>query len=139
MKTIYFLILFLILSCGTDQGTGKFYNYTIKNESGFDIKINSFRTVFPKRETPVITNLSNNQSINKTFQDVLPPGGYSFVAFFDGDSLVINYDNLKKQIFDHSDNQNPGNPFSHRGTEVTFVFTEEDYENAEPCENDDCD
>jgi hypothetical protein len=39
MKIALFLISFLLLSCGTDQGSRDTYAYTLKNESGVTIKI----------------------------------------------------------------------------------------------------
>jgi hypothetical protein len=33
----------LLIGCGTEQGNGKSYTYTKKNESGKNITINSFR------------------------------------------------------------------------------------------------
>jgi hypothetical protein len=86
----------LLIGCGTEQGNGKSYTYTIKNESGKNITINSFRNTYPKIK-PNITQLNNGQSITKHLRDTLPPSGYDFAVFFNRFTWV-NYNNEKKQI-----------------------------------------
>lgn len=138
-KLLYiYLVSLMLLSC-TDQGSGKFYKYTIENKSGKNIKISSYRSTYPKRDIPIVMVLNNGQSLTKIFQDNLPPSGYDFAVFFNGDSIVINYENLKFQKYDFYDgkicDQNPlfNSPFCKSGTTVTFTFTLEDYQNAQDC------
>ena len=41
----------LFFRCGTDQGEGKFYRYTVRNESGKDIVVKGYLSAFPE-ESP---------------------------------------------------------------------------------------
>jgi hypothetical protein len=133
-KLLFIFVTSLLIGCGTDQGKGKSYKYTIKNDSGKNITINSFRTFYPKRITPLITSLNNGESITKTFDDTLPPSGYDFTVFFNGDSLVINYNNEKKQVYTMFKGVDEvKGPFAKAGTIENFVFSEEDYANSIPC------
>lgn len=66
---------------------------------------------------------------------------YSYISFFQGDSIVINYSNEKKQIFvlETNCNGNERNPLNiclYGDTEETFTFIEQDFENASPCNGD---
>jgi hypothetical protein len=142
MKNIILLLLTIIfLSCGTDQGEGKTYTYTVINKSGKTIEIRSYISYLPK-VTPVITNIENGQEITKTFEDGLPPSGYSFKSFFgenpNKDSLVVVYNNEKINFFgnDCSNIRNPLNNCFYRDEEETFIFSQEDYQNATPCDGD---
>lgn len=137
LKQALLIIYFVPLLMATDCGKGKFHEYKIRNESGKDIKISSYRNIYPIRQTPIYTQLVNDGELTKTYQDGLPPSGYSFGAFFNGDSLIVNYNNERKQIFTFP-TENDRNPFYNTGTNVTFVFTQQDYENAKPC-NGNCD
>ncbi|MCX2743354.1 hypothetical protein OO013_05725 [Mangrovivirga sp. M17] len=134
-KVILLTLSIILTSCwGTDQGKGKFYGYTIKNESGKDIQINSYSTFYPERNTAIVTELENNTELTRTYQDTLPPRGYNFISFFEGDSLVIIYNNERKQIFTFKNQQyNDRNLYNFTGSNVTYTFTEQDFENAESC------
>ena len=136
-KIILIIILIITVSCGTDLGDGEFYNYSLRNNSGKDVTIYSYRTIYPIRENPLIIQLADGENLTKTYKDALPPTGYNFGVFFNGDSLIINYNNERKQIFKWTD-QNDRNPFNYFETNVEFIFTEQDFENAEPC-NGNCD
>jgi len=128
----------MIFSCGTDQGEAKKYIYTLVNQSEKTIKIKAFKSAKPQL-APGIINLGIGEEFIKTFQDNLPPSGYNFSKFFQGDSLEIIYNNEKRQIFKfNGSSSNSKNPFYHHGTEITFVFTVQDYQNAEDC-NGNCD
>ncbi|MDV7188456.1 hypothetical protein R3X25_14280 [Lutibacter sp. TH_r2] len=131
------LIMLVLISCGTDQGEGTYYEYTIINNSGKNIKINSYRNSYPKRDTPTTIDLQYGDELTKSFKDDLPPRGYDFAVFFQGDSIIINYNNERKKILTFP-TENDRNPFFYTGTDVTFTFTQQDYENAEPC-NGNCD
>ncbi len=95
---IYTYLILTLIGCGTDQDEGKFYNYSIKNESGKNIKINSYRNSYPIRDTPTVIELENGEELIKNYQTLPSPPVdlYNFNRFFEGDSLVINYSNEKK-------------------------------------------
>ena len=144
-KIILAVSSFIIIGCwGTDQGKGKFYEYTIRNESGKKISIKSYYADSPSIE-PILINLDIGEELTKTYQDILPPSPYDFGYFFGNnnnprDSLKVIYNNSKVSYyyFVEGTSQNEKSPFNLSGTNVTFVFTQQDYENAEPC-NGNCD
>ena len=135
-KIILTVSSFLVIGCWWTQVENKSYKYTLRNESGKDIKVSSFRTFYPPRETPDITTLDNEEELIKTYEVSSQPDIFNFISFFNGDSLIVNYNNERKQIFTFP-TENERNPFYHTGTNVTFVFTQQDYENAEDC-NENC-
>lgn len=144
MKNIILLIITLItFSCGTDQGEGKTYVYTLENGSGRNIKIDAYKSSTTDMK-PETLYLEEGKAITKTFQSPDPPlqEYYDFIYFFQGDSIVVNYNNEKKQIFVletcEGSERNPLNICIYSDQEETFTFTEEDYENAIPCDGD-CD
>lgn len=145
MKTVLFLISFLLLSCGTDQGSGDTYIYTVRNESGVNVKVKSYLTLYPEVNS-IITNISISEEIVKKYDDGLPPSGYSFLDFFGDnnkhrDSLVVIYDNRKVEYFIYkgcSNIRNPLNLCEYGGLEEVFIFTQQDYESAQDC-NGNCD
>lgn len=139
MKTILFLTILCFLSCGTDQGETKTYTYTVRNESGVSIKLKGYKSGV--NTSPYIIQLENNQDLTKTFEDELPPRGpYKFSDFFQSDSLIVLFNNQKKTLYlletrcENGNNRNPLNSCFHSINEVeTFIFTQEDYGNAEDC------
>ena len=131
-KIILTVSSFFVIGCWWTQVENKSYKYTLRNESGKDIKVSSFRTFYPPRETPDITILDNEEELIKTYEVSSQPDIFNFISFFNGDSLIVNYNNERKQIFTFP-TENERNPFYHTGTNVTFVFTQQDYENAEDC------
>ncbi|MER3319689.1 MAG: hypothetical protein RIB79_15460 [Allomuricauda sp.] len=140
MKYINIILAILFFGCGTDQGEGDVYYYSITNNSGKPIVIKSYRSDFPNQE-PEITNLAINEKIEKVFKDGLPPSGYSFKVFLGGsrfrDSIVVIYAKERYSIFKEECNQNQRNPIDYciYSDDLTedFVFTEEDYTNATEC------
>ncbi len=118
------------------------YNYTIKNETGKSIIIESYLSSFPN-VSPIITNLSVGEELIKT---ETTRHSYSFANFFgkndsSRDSLKIVYQNNKVSFFNTNsceDVRNPLNICEYGNLEETFIFTENDYENAEDC-NGNCD
>ena len=137
MKTIYFLTLFLFLSCGTDQSSADTYTYTIKNESGVDIKIIGYIPF-----DTFIINIKNKQQYTQVYEDGVPPRGYHFRFLFGSsngnyaaDSIRIIYNNTKLKDFgikNLSDIRNPLGPNHNNGElKATYTITKEDYENAE--------
>lgn len=145
MKNIVLLFLVLATSCGTDNEEGKFYRYTIQNESGKSITIKSYLSNLPNIE-PLTFNIEIGEKLTKTYQDGLPPTPYDFGNFFGDidnprDSIKVIYNNSKVSylIGEHSQNErNPLNGNIYNKTEETFTFTLQDYENAEDC-NGNCD
>lgn len=148
MRTfIYLFIIFVFSSC-TDLADGETYTYTVRNESGVSIKVLAYHIY--ANELLYTTTLENGNEIKKTIKDGSPPRGYSFSVFFAGlngrraitDSIKVIYNNTKSKIFISEINcnggfRNPLNTCVYSDTEENFVFTVEDYENAEDC-NGDC-
>ena len=145
-KIIVFILLLAMLGCwGTDQGPTRTYTFTVKNESGKNIQIKAYLSSYPD-VTPIITSLPIGKEIVKKNIDHPPYFGYSFQDFFGTmksprDSMVVIFDMAKIVSFNNEncdDNRNPLNFCEYRNLEETFIFTEQDYENAEPC-NGNCD
>lgn len=71
MKNLLLLFLLItFLGCGTDQGEGKRYIFTLVNSSGYDIRIDSF---FSSEENAEIIDLRNGEEITKQFNSPAPP------------------------------------------------------------------
>lgn len=141
MRILFFLIALSFVSC-TDQGSTDTYTYTIRNESGVNVKIIGSVT-FTNIEEYVIT-LEEGGILTKTFKDRLPPRGYSWNSFFGSsngnsgaDSIKVIYNNVKFKDFNFdnlSDERNPLGPNHNNGElKVTYTISQEDYENAEDC------
>ena len=146
MKTLFFLIALLIITSCTDLGSTKTYTFTVNNDSSTNIKIIGY-VKFTNVEEYII-NLENEESLTKSFESGSPPRGYSWNSFFGSsngnsgaDSIKIIYDSTKFEKFginNLSDPRNPLGPNHNDGElEATYTITQEDYENAEPC-NGDC-
>ena len=162
IKFIFPLIIMFLICCGPDMGARTTFKLTVKNKSGVPIVVNSYNTSSQRPEEIVFkTFLKDGQAITKTFRDGLPPHGYFFSDFFgalegdsSADSVKIIYNDIKQKnfrygfidddgnIIDDDGNINNGyinkrNPLSHFYNNgepiVTFIFTKEDYENAEDC------
>lgn len=143
MKNLFTSIILLTLlnSCGTDQGS-KTYKLTLKNNSGKDITINAFVTANNLEEPSQVTNLANEEQITKVYESSAPLLEiYNFASLFGGDSIVVQFNN--ERTISHvvaincgSNLRNPLNNCEYNKQEETFTFTEEDYENAIPCDGD---
>lgn len=145
MKTLFFLIILSFLACGTDQGITDTYIYTVRNESGVLVKVLAYNSFSSTPEEVIFTTtLENEDEITKKYKDGLPPRGYKFSDFFGksnggsvSDSIKVIYNNLKYKNFNSKNctggERNPLNICAYQGTEEIFVFTIEDYENAEDC------
>ncbi len=141
---INFFALFLIISCGP-EGPCKESKLTLRNESGVDIKIIGYNKANGKLDS-LVFNLKNNVQLAQKYKHC-PPNGGSFSVFrsdfFKSDSIKVIFNNNKKTIFEaeiYCDQQNMAlkrNPLYqciyNSGTIGTFVFTKEDFENAEDC------
>ena len=133
------LVSLFFMRCGTDQGSSKTYVYTVKNTSGYNLKIYAYLNEIV---SPTITLINNGEELTKKYEDFNPPSGYDFSRFFDPlrtamgrDSIMIIYNNEKKQNFKSKcdTDRNPLNFCEYSGLRETFIFTNEDYENAEDC------
>lgn len=153
MRTLFFLITLFFISCGPDMGETKTYTYTVRNESGVQIKILAYYSYYSLnlnavRHTILLhtTLLNSGEQITKQYQDFLPPRGYNFSSFFANlngirsitDSIKVIYNNTKFKSFISETNcnggfRNPLNTCIYSDTEETFIFTADDYENAEDC------
>jgi hypothetical protein len=133
MRTItYFFILNLIIIClGCEQEYITIY--TLKNESGKSIKINTYSSS-NRLNNEIIINEKNSFSRETVDYQGSPSSFYRVFESEDNssiDSITIIYDNSKISAFNFSTN-NKRNPLLFHA-DNTFTFTEEDYENAEDC------
>lgn len=146
MKVLFFLIVALFWSCGPEAGCES-YKFSLQNLSGFKIKIVGYDSNNPELQ-PNIFIINNDETITKTYENC-PPGDipyYSFSNFFKSDSIKVIFNTNKVLFFkrniiceggNENDMNNPLNECIYRNENELFIFTEEDYENAEPC-NGDC-
>ena len=73
MKKLLLLITIIsFISCGTDQGPGQIFRYTVANETNFDITTKGYYT--NDNLNPVVVQIKSNESITKTFQQSLTCG-----------------------------------------------------------------
>ena len=148
MKRLLYALLILSSFLGCIKETIVTAKYTVRNESGKGIMVLSYISKNPQI-TPIITRLASDEELTKEESNV---GGidYSYADFFgEGyayqkrDSISIVFGGSKIQSFktvystDENDLRNPLNEAIYSGLEEVFVFTKEDYENAEDC-NEDC-
>ena len=127
------------MACDGSDGFDTF-KYTVINESGKNIIVRSFLSTDPNI-SPITTNLSIGEEITKSERS---RHNYSFAEFFsDGssfrDSIVVEYENQKIDFFNSNDDnvRNPLNLGEYNTLTETFIFTVNDYQNAEDC-NGDC-
>ncbi len=148
MKIIgYFVLfaLFLTTSCGSETSCD-IYKYTVRNESGVDIKIVGYNA-FRSGSDSIVFELKNNEEQTEKHKSC-PIGGvkyYSFANFFKSDSIKVIFNAGKVSLFTKNINcdintvNTPRNPLNEcfynggRNKIETFIFTKEDYENAEDC------
>lgn len=139
------LSIFLSVFGCTDNVEPDIYTYTVRNDTGFEIKVKSYISMYPNI-SPIVTKLSPNEELTKIYKDYPPPRGYDYGYFFAAensrrDSLVVIFNMAKIVSFNDencNDNRNPLNFYEFGNLEETFIFTEQDYENAEDC-NGNCD
>jgi uncharacterized lipoprotein YehR (DUF1307 family) len=139
MKKIILAIFIVFVLCACVQEDLDTYKYTVRNESGKNIIIRSYYSTSPE-VIPVITNLSDSKELTKT---ETTKHTYNFSNFFGDnsswirDSITIIYGGEKIMFFksDCVNDRNPLNFCKYNGLEETFIFTKEDYENAEFCDD----
>lgn len=136
-KLVAILFLFQFLNCGTDQGKESTFNYWVKNDSGKTIKIKSFRN-YPDNVTVINTEnviIPINGVLSKSVKEG-PGESYNFTNFFNGDSIVVIFDNsklIKLSAKDFSNTRNPLNVGIYNKANELFVFNIDDYNNAQTC------
>lgn len=142
MKKYKIILLVILIFCSCVKENYDNYIYSIKNDSGKTVTVKSYLSDF-SNVPPIITNLSAGEEITKTYTT---RNSYSFADFFgDGDSfrdsIVVIYENQRIEVFNTNDCENIRNPLNiceYNSLIETFIFSEEDYLNAEPC-NGNCD
>ena len=149
-KYLIIAIIFLVYGCGTDQAPPRFYDYTLLNNSGYNVEITPFNWQGNKLINNKIT-LLNNKSLNQKYRDDAPYGGFGMKGLLSDNfkiggwyKIEIVFNNSKKIIYNDdctynngiSTNCSPRNIFlleySNEKTE-TYTITPEDYQNAIDC------
>lgn len=141
MRILFFLIALSLLASCTDQGSTDTYTYTVRNESGVNIKIIGYVTFTNVKE--FIINIENGKEYTQVYEDGLPPRGYSWNFFYGSsngnyaaDSIKVIYNNVKFKDFSYKNIEDERNPIykpNENRAKGFFTFTIEDYENAEDC------
>jgi hypothetical protein len=164
MKNTHFLTCLIAISllCSlTSCRYERVYTYTVRNESGVPVKLKAYETRTSELKKTLI--LDHEEEHTEAYvSNLLPPERYYFSDYFNrADSLEVIYKNEKKEVFIDPDylerpminpldsltvsymdtirvksEKNPLNIYFYQGQEVTFIFTEEDYENATDCGGD---
>jgi len=154
----YLTVLFLVCSlssCRYEQ----VYTYTTINRTSVSIKLNAYDR---NSNIPIKTiSVDSGEEYTEEHIEKDPSETYDSYRYFNHPQfLEVIYNNEKKEIFINayylnytmispldtlsayidtnrvSSIKNPLNTFFYDSFEVTFIFTEEDYENATPCEGD---
>ncbi|MFV0379084.1 MAG: hypothetical protein ACK5JD_17475 [Mangrovibacterium sp.] len=144
--------LFLVLSCTNNEVSKYKREYIIRNETNLvvNIKFLSRSNGLMNNSTSGTLDSEGNQLINEVEQDQLFTSNEDFPIFaHDADSAIVIINNkffvcvfntitntfsepINRNLFKHSNYENLGNE------RYLFKITQEDYENALPC-NDNCD
>ena len=155
MKNTHFLTYLsaLFLLCSLTSCYEQVYTYTTRNESSVPIKINAQRRVY---DEPVkIIRVGPGEEFTEEYINKNPEGYSSYEYFKNPLFLEVIYNNEKKEVFPYSWDRlgdslktslgsyidtlkihTDKDPFDYYQPEVTFIFTEEDYENATDCGGD---
>ncbi len=134
----YILVLLAILVASCFHSDRKKFIYTVQNISSKPIKIKAINQDHPNT-LPNIINLDVGQKLTKFYEDDSPNTTYGFRQFFEGDKLIIIYNNEKYIIFTFGtfDDGNSNNPFNrsvYYRAEETYVVKDEYFTNAIPCD-----
>jgi len=150
MKPLFFLsLLITLISCGTDQGEAKHYNYTIENKSNQKVDIIPFINGQVDYSAKVSIDINNSFNLQK---DDYPPyqgGLVMYGIFLDPKTLgtltqvEIVFNNNKKIIYNDckqngncsSQPRNIFNPIYSNELNENYTITPEDYQNAIDCGN----
>lgn len=144
MKYLKLIILFLLVSCGTDQWVSNKTNFTVGNETGNSIIIKSYKSSNPEIE-PFTIALEDGESQTKTFEDnLIPNSTFSIGNFFGNkedsrDSVIVIYDQNFYQIFVAECSENMRNPLNlcreqDDAYNQTFVFNSDNLNDAIECD-----
>lgn len=143
-KLLLLSTIIFFISCGTDQGPGLIFRYTVANKTNYDITAKGYHT--NGNLNPVVVKIKSNESITKTFEQSLPAAEiYRFANFFGSDdkgidSLVIIYGDERFQTFKSdcgNNNENPLDGCFYNGREEKFVFTSANFDEGIDC-NSEC-
>lgn len=146
MKTLFFIFITLLLGrCGTDQGEKKVFTYTVKNNTGANIKITSYLETYNQLDQTLHWELSDGEEITRKFKQNLGEG-YAFPDLFGNttyiaDSIKVVYNNTKYSMLKGECGPNTKNPLNtclYNKTEEVYIFNNEDVNLATPC-NGNCD
>ncbi|WP_139959189.1 hypothetical protein [Flavicella sediminum] len=128
------LFLLSMLLCAVDCSDLPEHTYTLKNDSEKTIRIKSFKSDILDNEInlekgEIYIRKVKNQTVN--FSNI-----FSSTLLQSIDSLVVIYDETKMNSFvsSNEDIRNPIGHFNRDNDIITFIFTEEDYNNAINCE-----
>ena len=159
-----FIITFCIVFLTNCERDPAIYHYAIENQSGVDIKLKIYYRTKDDRAVDIkYLALNNGQKIEKTHKNYGAPDEYYFADFFEINNEIINtveviYDSHRRTVFEQqrvksivdnkceilvSGEEVPCNPrnflniFYYQGVNEHYIFTAEDYEEAEDC-NGDC-
>lgn len=129
--------------CGSDYDE-VIYDYTLKNNSGYDITTKIYKKYKPEFFNTI--QLRNGDSIHKRFTGDNVSMKYNFSSLLSGsigwadyDSLVIYYEDKKYKIYtdrfeiNNTDSRNLLNYMLFGGESERYEFTNEDYLNAQEC------
>ncbi|WP_413511205.1 hypothetical protein [Myroides odoratus] len=165
MKKYIYLLLSIctaILLMNCEAGNSVTYNYTLENQSGVPIRLKLYSLDEEgKISLTTYMNLDNGEKFEKKTKLYPPSFDYNFVDFFrqrDGtpNTMEVIYNNQKKTVFFEQrytnvvkntcedtfgkevpcDPRNLLNTFIYSNVNEHYIFTAEDYQQAEDCKGD---
>ena len=137
-------IIGLVCSCGPDYNE-EFIDFVIINESGVDIVLNPNPPVseqFPNDERTSLM-IENNGAFSEVIEISTRNANFSFQTFFGTNNVEVIFGNERITLYSCVSNDpnnncnNPRNILTFRAdsdNRAEYTFTENDLENAEPCE-----
>ena len=143
MKNLIYLICFtFFISCDTDEKKIS-YNFKIENNSGKDIIITSYNSQNPTVIQRTIS-ISNESFFIESIESKEGDKSYIFEDILKGDSIVVNYNNERIEIYTCIDRfgtalgcDEPRNLLSfynvvplENSKNTIYKFTSTDYDNA---------
>lgn len=152
IRGIFGLLVFMFaLSCSDRNDDVIEYGFEIINHSGVDIKIKSYNSAFPDNLVEEI-KIQDGGLYRENFFSRNSGESYLFSDVFNGDSLTIIYEDRRINSFycyNFFSNQQEGCDEDNNILAVVedkssdddiilrqYIFTQEDYENATPCDED---
>lgn len=101
MKRCNFLILLIVfvqIGCTDRHEDEIYYDFVIKNETNKNITITTYHRYYGDDSQRTII-LNAGESISESLQSSSSGTDYVFEDFLKGDSIIINYQNERKEIF----------------------------------------